>query len=146
MGLGVLGIDHSTSGLVPVAHAPSHEGGTDPVTAAGIGAATTAQVTTAVGDHNSAAAAHGLNSVTPGSEGALKIGTDAKTSLGNAATVEAALTNLDGKNPPKRITTTANPNAGAGTAGAAGDECTDTAHGVAYRNLDGTATGWIALN
>lgn len=99
-----------------------------------------------IADHNSSAAAHGLNSVTPGSEGALKIGTDSKASLGASTTVEAALTNLDGKNPPKRSTGTDNPNAGAGTAGAAGDLFTDTLHGVAYQNLDGTATGWAALN
>ncbi len=245
MGLGVLGVDHSTSGLVPVAHAPSHEGGVDPVTASGIGAASTAHLTDAAahgqvlgvfpltkGGTGAASAGAALtalgaapmatlnarlgaavldiaalravavagltsgeqiniqsvfwpyiwqatgtgadngamiicptaitppapgrwfrldfitpgqlSSTTGGSEGAALVGTDAKVSLGNAATVEAGLTFLDGQKPRKFDTCADNPNAGAGTVGATGDKRLDTAHGVRYENMDGTATGWAA--
>jgi len=139
-----LGITVSISGLVPVVHAPSHEGGADPVSAAGIGAETPSGATTKVSDHNSAAAAHGLNSVAPGSEGALKIGTDAKANLGASTTVEAALTFVDGQKPRKFDTCTDNPNAGVGTVGAVGDRRTDTLHGISYENMNGNPNGWRA--
>lgn len=46
-----LGVTVSISGLVPVAHAPTHEGGTDPVSAAGIGAETPAGAGAKVAAH-----------------------------------------------------------------------------------------------
>lgn len=82
-----------------------------------------------------------LNSTTGGSEGALLIGTDAKANLGAATTVEAALTDLNTKNPPAR-------SSGAGSpygivAGAIGDLYVDTTNDVEYVNTDGTVNGWV---
>jgi len=86
-----------------------------------------------------------LGSVAGGSEGASLIGTDSKTNLGASTDVEAALTNLDGKNPPKRSSAAGNPNAGAGTAGAIGDIYVDTTNSIPYMNIDGTNSGWIVI-
>lgn len=86
-----------------------------------------------------------LARTTGGSEGASLVGTDAKAALGASTTVEACLTNLDGKDPPKRSSGADNPNAGAGTAGAVGDIFVDSTHAVAYMNMDGTATGWAVI-
>jgi len=86
-----------------------------------------------IATHNSAVTAHGqVAGVFPVTKGG--------TGAGTAPLARAALA------VPRTLLVTDNPNAGAGTAGTAGDEATDTAHGVAYRNLDGTATGWGALN
>ena len=86
-----------------------------------------------------------LNSITGGSEGASLIGTDSKTNLGASTTVEAAMTNLDTKNPPARSSQAGTPNAGPGTAGAIGDIDVDTTADVFYFNPDAGATTWIAL-
>ena len=86
-----------------------------------------------------------LGSVTPSGEGAKLIGTDAKTNLGGAAEVEAALTFLDGQDPVKYQAVAGNPNAGAGTAGAAGDRVLDATNGIFYSNIDGTNSGWVVV-
>jgi hypothetical protein len=86
-----------------------------------------------------------LGSTTGGSEGASLIGTDTKTGLGNATNVEDALTNLDGKNPPKRSSGSGNPNASGGTAGAVGDMYLDTDNDMPYVNMTGTNTGWMVM-
>jgi hypothetical protein len=82
-----------------------------------------------------------LSSTTGGSEGALLVGTDSKTNLGASTTVEACLTNIDGKNPPKRSSGAVTP-LGA-VAGAVGDLYVDTVTDIAYVNIDGTNTGWV---
>jgi hypothetical protein len=86
-----------------------------------------------------------LSSTTPSSEGASLIGTDTKTKLNNATTVEDALTDLDGKDPPKRLSGAGNPNASGGTAGAVGDMYHDTTNDIPYVNLTGTNTGWMVV-
>lgn len=86
-----------------------------------------------------------LGSTTPASEGALLIGTDTKTNLANATTVEAALTELNTRNPPTRSTGAGNPNSGAGTSGVEGDIYVDTTNDIAYMNVTGAATGWVVI-
>lgn len=84
-----------------------------------------------------------LSSTTGGTEGASLIGTDSKTNLGASTEVEAALTFLDGQNPPKFSSGAGNPNAGGGTAGAVGDRFIDTTNDIPYVNVTGTNTGWM---
>lgn len=84
-----------------------------------------------------------LSSTTPASEGAALVGTDSKTNLGAATTVEAALTFLEGQDPPKFSSGAGNPNAGGGTAGAVGDQYIDTTNDIPYVNVTGTNTGWM---
>lgn len=99
----------------------------------GVTLETEAEAASDISTHNSAATAHGqVLGVFPISKGGTGGSTEAQARTGLEV--------------PRRITTTANPNAGAGTAGAVGDECTDSTHAVAYRNIDGTPTGWVALN
>lgn len=84
-----------------------------------------------------------IGSTTGGSEGASLVGTDTKTNLNSATTVEAALTELNDRNPPKRTTGAGNPNGS--VAGAEGDIYVDTTNDIPYMNLDGTNTGWAVL-
>jgi len=86
-----------------------------------------------------------LATIGAGTEGAALVGTDAKANLGASTTVEACLTNLDGKNPPKRSSGAGNPNAGAGTVGAMGDIFVDSTNAVAYMNINGAVTGWVVI-
>lgn len=82
-----------------------------------------------------------LGSTTSGSEGASLIGTDTKTNLNNATTVEAALTELNTRNPPTR-------SSGAGTpvgvvTGIAGDIYVDTTNGIVYMHYGASNnTSW----
>lgn len=82
-----------------------------------------------------------LASVTPGSEGALLVGTDTKSYLGNATTVEAALTYLDQKNPKKFVSGAGNPN-GVVTPAQAGDRYLDTSNGFFYEATTGVNNSW----
>jgi len=84
-----------------------------------------------------------INSVVGGAEGALLVGTDAKANLGAAATVEAALTELDTRNPPARSSGAVNPNDGAGTAGAIGDIYVNTVTDQLWVNQNGAVNGWV---
>jgi hypothetical protein len=84
-----------------------------------------------------------LNSTTPASEGASLVGTDSKTNLGAATTVEAALTFLNDQDPQKFSSGAGNPNSGGGTAGAIGDRFFDTSGTFMYTNITGTTTGWV---
>jgi len=84
-----------------------------------------------------------LGSTTGGSEGASLIGTDTKTNLASATDVEAALEELNTRNPPKRSTNAGNPNGV--VSGAVGDICVDTTNDIPYMNVDGTNTGWMVM-
>ena len=84
-----------------------------------------------------------LGGTTASSEGANLIGTDTKTNLNSATTVEAALTDLNGKNPPKRGVNAGNPNST--VAGAIGDICIDTTNSILYMNMTGVNTGWVVM-
>lgn len=83
-----------------------------------------------------------LGSTTGGSEGASLIGTDTKTNLDNATTVEEALTYLDDLNPSKVTVASGAPNGS--VSGDEGDIYirTDLAIRLKYMNVDGTNTGW----
>jgi hypothetical protein len=84
-----------------------------------------------------------LGSTTASSEGAALIGTDTKTNLNSATTVEVALTYLNGQNPAKRSSGAGNPN---GTVtGAVGDFYVDTTNDFVYANIDGANTGWTLV-
>lgn len=90
-----------------------------------------------------------LGSTTPGTEGASLIGTDTKVNLGNATTVEDALTNLDFKNPIHGpiLGAAHNPNSGAGTPPLRIGRIyiSTTAPYLRYINIDGTNFGWKVI-
>jgi len=82
-----------------------------------------------------------LDSTTPGSEGALNIGTDTKTNLSSAEDVEAALTELNARNPAKIATNAGNPEGV--VVGTYGDVCLDTTNYFAYvKTTVSGNTGW----
>jgi len=82
-----------------------------------------------------------LSSTSGGTEGASLVGTDTKTNLNSATTVEVALTELESRNPAKRSSNAGNPNGS--VAGAVGDVCVDTTNDIPYINVDGTNSGWV---
>jgi hypothetical protein len=82
-----------------------------------------------------------LASVTPGSEGALLVGTDTKTHLGNATTVEAALTYIDDRVPKKWFSGAGNPNSVV-TASGAGDRYLDTSNSIFYEAVTNNNSSW----
>jgi hypothetical protein len=84
-----------------------------------------------------------LGSVVAASEGASLIGTDTKTNLNNATTVEVALTYLTGQDPAKRSSGADNPNGV--VAGVVGDVYIETTRDLVYTNVTGANTGWVIL-
>lgn len=85
-----------------------------------------------------------LANTSPGSEGAARVGTDAKTNLGGATHVEAALTELDTRNPRGF-------RSGAGTPfnsvapARVGEEYLDTSSGLRYHAIGVTQADWRLL-